>query len=1134
MTPETTDIDIERRALEAFARLCAMPEAQRAAARDEACGGNAELRRRVERLLAADGDARAPLAADKAIDGFMARQIREIAPASSVSEALNESSDVDGQYTILRVIGEGGMGTVYEAEQRHPRRRVAIKAIRPGRITPQMRKRFEYEAQILARLEHRGIARLYESNTQVEGNRIRAYLAMELVHGVPIDAYAEKNGLTLDARLRLLIEVCDAVAHAHRVGVIHRDLKPANILVNARGEPKVLDFGVARSIDGEETRATILTQHGEIIGTLAYMSPEQVEGRADADTRADVYSIGVVAYKVLTGALPIDVSGVGLVEAGRRILNDVPRPLGQFDRRLRGDLQLIVNRALEKDPARRYSSVDQLRDELARYLAGRPIESRGDSRFYVLRKALWRHRVAVGFVLLLLALLTAFGVVASVQAGRNRRLAISAETARQAATASEARATERAETLRRLLYFSNIGFAQSALEDNDLERAHTLLDGCDPALRDWEWSYLQRLSDRSSATLDLHIDRPRYADFTKDRTLVALATLEREAVLLRGIDVAGIATSEIFRQRLPAGAARAAVSADGKWFAFGGVVDGVTLVNLATSQRITLGQKSQDQVPQPGAAQLDTPRDDKPQPQRAPDRPLRVLAFTEDSASLIVGGVDQQLHVWDVAAHALRRTIPLAGDALPVCMTVSHAGDHWAAVGDVKGGIRLFDLRSGALLHALAGHDAPVWSLVLSPDGKRLASGDNDGRAIVWDLASVTPIVRADASAGWITAMCFSPDQSRLALGRADSTVRLLRLADASIVGVLRGHRHAVVHVDWQPDDTLHTISLDGSAKTWHAGSALDVPTIQTAQPESIGLAFDPAGARVIVGGGDGTVRTWSLAGASSSASAPPVAGPTLAAHGGPVLEVAVDAARGRIATAGRDGVVRVTRANADAPPLIISPDAGSISAIDFSPDGSRLIVGADRQIAMWDVAAGSMLHDYSAPGIIANEIIFDRAGAHFYAACTDGRVRCWDVRAAARPIREAMIDPHGLYDLQLSPDGRTLIVAGDTQTVALLDAQTLAPLKRYTGHSGGVLAVAYHPAGGRIASGGTDGTIRIWDVTSGAELISLRGHRRRIQHLAFSPDGATLASSSDDGTVKLWQTTPPAPRASADRVLAP
>ena len=155
-----------------------------------------------------------------------------------------DSPAVDGEYTILRVIGEGGMGTVYEAEQHYPRRRVAIKAISPGRITPQMRKRFEYEAQVLARLEHPGIARLYESNTHSEGGRVRAFLAMELVLGEPIDAYVKTHDLDVERRLRLFMKVCDAVAYAHRMGIIHRDLKPANILVTAEGEPKVLDFGI--------------------------------------------------------------------------------------------------------------------------------------------------------------------------------------------------------------------------------------------------------------------------------------------------------------------------------------------------------------------------------------------------------------------------------------------------------------------------------------------------------------------------------------------------------------------------------------------------------------------------------------------------------------------------------------------------------------------------------------------------------------------------------------------------------------------------------------------------------------------------------------------------------------------------
>jgi tRNA A-37 threonylcarbamoyl transferase component Bud32 len=562
-----TDVERDRRAMEIFVQACGLAAAERAKLLAELCADDSTVRTRVEAMLRADSgdDGHTPVGSDADVDGFVARQIDSLTHCEDDGDAgmSTAAHAVDGEYTLLRVIGEGGMGTVYEAEQHHPRRRVAIKAIRPGRITPQMSRRFEYEAQVLARLEHPGIARLYESNAQHDAvGHVRAYLAMELVDGVPIDTYCAANGLSHVERLRLFMRVCDAVSYAHRMGVIHRDLKPANILVTPEGQPKILDFGVARTVEGTRGGAadvTMLTEHGQIVGTLAYMSPEQVEGRADVDTRTDVYSLGVILYRLLAGVLPIDCSGDSIIEATRRILTETPARIGQHDRRLRGDLEVVVCHALEKEPARRYASVDQLRDELDRHLSGRPIEARADSAVYVFRKAIWRHRGPVGVALLLVGLLVAFGVVASIQAERSRRLA-------EVAVDSEGRATQRADELRRLLYFSHIGFAQSAMANNDMERAYTLLEGCDGTLREWEWFHLHWLRDLSRATTQLPLGRPRYASFSTDHSRVALASLDREIVLLD--PSAGY--RELLREQVPEGTARAALSLDGRWLAFGG------------------------------------------------------------------------------------------------------------------------------------------------------------------------------------------------------------------------------------------------------------------------------------------------------------------------------------------------------------------------------------------------------------------------------------------------------------------------------------------------------------------------------------------------------------------------------------
>jgi WD40 repeat protein len=1094
------ELERERLALDVFGQVCVLPPAERSARVDALCGGDGALRDRVESLLSADDEPIAPLHDDRGVAAFLTAEVGRISSHVAADKPPNlplPAARVPSHYRILRVLGEGGMATVYEAEQIHPRRLVAIKVIRGGLFSAELRRRFEYEAQVLAGLQHPGIAQLYEAETRQEhllgGPGVQCYLAMELIRGLPLDEYVTAHALGVPERLKLILHVCGAIEYAHRKGILHRDLKPANILVDATGQPKVLDFGVARALDRDQQWAQTLTGAGQLVGTLPYMSPEQVDPRLGAaDTRCDVYALGVLLYKVLTGVLPIDVGSDGIAAAVGRICSQQPAKLGAHDRRLRGDLEAIVARALEKDPDRRYRGVEALADDLQRFLDGRAVEARGDSAMYVLRKAAWRFRRIVTLAVGILILIIWVAVNSEIQGAHNRQLATEATQARDASEAAKQLANANAKELRRLLYLNNIGFAHAAITHNDIARARGLLDACPPDLRGWEWQYLHRLRDLSRETNDLHLKRPRYASFSRDRSRVALATLDREVAL---IDVAQ--RREMFRVPLTSGSARAALSPDGRWLAYGGVVEGLVVLEIATGERreLTVEHARGDSIAR---------------------KDLRVLRFTQDSRSLVAAGLDQLLRVWDVSTRTVRKTIRL-GDPLPISMILS-PDDTWAAVGDSKGGLRLFDLRTGELLHALGGHDAPVWSLALSADGKRLASGDNDAGAIIWDLESHQSILRADTNDGWITALCFSPDGSHLAVGRADSTIRLLDLSETAASGVLRGHRDAVIHVDWQEPDTLNTVSIDGTSKRWNADLELQSPTITTGQPESIGLAFDPSGRTVLVGGSDGTVRSWDVL---AEHAAPALEGRRFGKHDGDVLEIAVDAAGGRVCTAGRDGVLRISPLDRDdKPPLIIDPRSGAISAVDFTRDGSRLIVGTQRELAMWDANTGRKLRDYSEPRVVANELTFDGSGSFFYAACADGHIRRWHVDSS-RPVAQAMIDARGVYDARLSPNGGTVAVAGDTQSVTVVDAKTLQTIRRYVAHQGAVFGVAFHPSGERLASAGTDGSIRIWDVSTATELISLRGHRRRIQHVAFSPDGGILASSSDDGTVKLWRALP-------------
>jgi eukaryotic-like serine/threonine-protein kinase len=405
----------------------AVEPSQRAVFLTKECGDDGELRREIESLLAHAEEE----------DGFLEAPAIQLAAMAMAAGSVRTSSVPAipakiGHYRVLRLLGEGGMGAVYEAEQEQPRRMVALKVIKPGFATSENLRRFQHESQALGRLQHPGIAQIYEANTADAGLGPQPYFAMELIRGHALCEYAVEQNLDARGRLELMGKVCDAVAHAHQRGVIHRDLKPSNILVDETGQPKILDFGVAR-VTESDVQHTRQTDVGEIVGTLAYMSPEQVVGDPQAlDIRSDVYALGVILYELLVGKLPYNIHRRPLHEALEVIREEEPVPVSSIQPSYRGDINTIVAKALEKDKSRRYASAADLAGDIRCYLGDEPITARPASTSYRLQKFAQRHKALVAGTAAVFLVLAA-GVVASTWQ------AMRARTAEQAA-ASEAAA----------------------------------------------------------------------------------------------------------------------------------------------------------------------------------------------------------------------------------------------------------------------------------------------------------------------------------------------------------------------------------------------------------------------------------------------------------------------------------------------------------------------------------------------------------------------------------------------------------------------------------------------------------------------------------------------------------------------
>jgi eukaryotic-like serine/threonine-protein kinase len=1028
------------RAAALFFEMSAVPADSRDAWLDERCGGDAELRREVERLLDA-------LDAPEAFLDPLAVH----PPAATGDTPLLPGTRIGG-FTVLRVIGSGSAGIVYVAEQRYPMRAVALKVLRHGLDATSVRRRFELEADLLARLDHPGIATIHAAHP---GDATTpAFIAMELVDGQPLTEHADARGLSTAERVELMARVCDAVQHAHQRGIIHRDLKPANILVDPGGQPKILDFGVARAADADAPFASSQTGHGQLVGTVPYMSPEQVSGRPDlVDTRTDIYALGALLFRLLTGSLPFADGDPSLPELARRIADEDPPRLRQRVPALAGDLDTIVACALAKDRERRYPSAADLAMDLRHYLAGEPIAATAASMGQVLARRLVRYRRAL--VASALAAVALAGVAAWAVFERQRANQANADLARELS----------ASTLEQSRFLAATGSFLTA------ERLawHELFRRPDSRHALWTlWEIYARQPLRWTVVAD-----PRGSNsvrFSPDGH--RLLTASNDGVVRLHASHSGVIVGELGRHH--GGAWDAVFSPDGSTVASVGADDTLRVwdAESGTERQVLQGGGRQlfRVVFQPGRALLATTslrgkvdvwRADGGHVATIVDRgsAARALAFDDSGRRLAAGFDDGTLAVWDVET---RREVWHVAQSDAVTTVAFEPGSPRLVSGSFAQTVHFWDARSGALERTIDPGNGTIRRLAFDPSGRYLVIA-GWWRTMLWDVREGGPAMaeRSFGAGSWDAAIGPSLD----ALVTADERTGSLRLWDL------------------QPNPHLAEWAA-------HRGRVA-------------GLQATGDGRLLVTGGFDGGLRAWRR-------GSDDVFSPTdLGTGGSRIMDVTMPPGGGWAAAGGEDGLVLADLSNAS-PPASVGASL-NVSAVAASADGSRLFAGTlEGSLHAWDIANGKAVPAWSSSSgteVLSLAVFEDRL-------VVGHRLNGVVIRSAAdgRVVLPAT-GTGSAFALDVRPDGREIAVGMWEGNVVQIDAATGRAVRTLSGHSRVVGGVRYTADGLTLATASRDGTTRLWDAATGAPLATIVSRSAGAESLAVLP-GNHLAIGYDDGAM--------------------
>lgn len=1090
-------------------------------------------------------------------------------PASPFLDPVARAGAVIGDFKLIQLLGQGGMGQVWEAEQMSMSRRVALKLVHLRHVDELALRRFAREARAGGRLNHPGVVTVF-GHGESSGQH---WIAQELVPGGwnlrdYIDAARTGEVLPADYYCKvavLVAHLADALQAAHEAGVIHRDLKPQNVLLMPDDWPKLTDFGLARITEEEA-----LSRTGEFAGTYLYMSPEQVAARRmGIDHRTDIFSLGVVLYEMLALQRPFE--GDTTHQIAEKILTWDPPNLTKLRSRIPADLAVICTKAIEKRRDHRYQTAGEVAADLRRHLADEPILARAPGPLQRARKWVRRNPTksvagavaAVAFAVISMLLWKVWQSNTALEL-KTREAEANAEEARtneQRAQQNELEALRAAEAAEKSLYVSGIRSASWAISDDRAAEAHAQLEACPEDRRGWEWDHLSLRSEQSLLAWEAH----------------------------------------------PQGVEALAITAESDKVVTGGSDGRISIWDTATGAQLASFA--------------------------AHNESITSLDVSADGTRIVSASRDSSVRSWDCeSCRELSAFADFRGDGYPTAVGFNPR-DGSVAFCATDGRVRMWDPVSGRLLATLDGHDmdipewtgnmelapggplttSPLESLSYSGNGQLLVTGGQLGFTRVWQ--TFPPYCEVGSSMevtmlGGIRSLSIDSSSDRLLVSTT---------ASASIWDLESRRRVAFLGAaNWKGRaeflDSENRVALAGDDALLHiwrvreggwesrlrnVKGELYYPHFLGHEAEISCLAVHPSSERIFTGGADGTVRVWSYH--------PHKAVTAVAFHGDWPFE-----ARGELLALSRDGtraialsgleyyaVVYEDRISVQAfdptcgvllePPRIVSgrspmaidldltrafvarsnpeflqalqawsehpreePDGdfypglveiydvatwtkldtlsghkGAVNAIAVSPDSRTVATGSIDSVRVWNAETGRMLETLDCHEGAVHSLAFSPDGSRLASGAADQTVKITTLGDGdAETLQVALDGTAGL--LTFSDNGHWLAGAIEAR-ILIWDAETGVELTRMVCYGGRIHALAFHPMQERIVSGSMDGTIRVWDTRSGEELMVLGGHAESVTSLRFSPDGQRLYSGSTDGTVRIWESD----RDSALRVCA-